>query len=57
MEPKLPKNDVLSSEPAAKKPYEAPLLKEWGTLKDITLAQSGGKRSDSGGKKGNNWTN
>jgi hypothetical protein len=57
LETKTPKNDVLSSELAAKKPYEAPLLKEWGTLKDITLAQGSGKKADSGGKKGANWTN
>jgi hypothetical protein len=54
METKSPKNDVLSSVPAAKKPYEAPALKEWGTLKDITLSQSSGRKSDGGkGSKSN----
>jgi hypothetical protein len=57
METKSPKNDVLASAPAAKKPYEAPLLKEWGTLKDITLSQSSGRKQDGGGNKKNNSTN
>jgi hypothetical protein len=57
MESKSPKNDVSSSLPAAKKPYEAPLLKEWGTLKDITLTQGGGSRSDKGNKSGQSRTN
>jgi hypothetical protein len=48
MDTKTPKNEHDSSVPAAKKPYEAPQLKEWGTLKDITLTQGSGTKSDGG---------
>jgi hypothetical protein len=55
MKTKPPKNDLGSSAPSAKKPYEAPLLKEWGTLKDITLGYSGSSGND-GGKHPRNRT-
>lgn len=42
---------------AVKKSYEAPVLKEWGTLKDITLAHSSGGKSDGGNKAGVSRTN
>lgn len=57
METKSPKNDVPSSMRAAKKPYEAPVLKDWGTLKDITLSQSSGRKADGGNRRGQQSTN
>ncbi len=35
--------------PIVKKPYEPPVLKEWGTLRDITQAV-GSSGNDDGGK-------
>jgi hypothetical protein len=35
---------------SAKKSYQAPTLKDWGTLKDITLANNSGGKNDSGRK-------
>jgi hypothetical protein len=57
METKTLKIDAPSSAPAVKKPYEVPVLKEWGTLKDITLSQNSGGRSDGGRKSGTSRTN
>jgi hypothetical protein len=33
---------------AAKKPYQAPVLKDWGSLKDVTLSSVGSRGSDGG---------
>lgn len=47
-----PTNDAgLTSDPSPeKKPYTAPLLVRWGTLRDLTL-QVGNRGSGDGGKK------
>ena len=42
-----------SSETPAKKPYTAPALLEWGTLRDLTQAV-GGSGGPDGAKKGTN---
>ncbi|HEY6981878.1 hypothetical protein [Reyranella sp.] len=47
------KTDRLADEnrtpqPAAKKPYEAPVLKDWGTLQDMTLANGPIGKKDGG---------
>ena len=51
------KDDAPSAAPAQKKPYQAPVLIQWGTLRDIT--QTSGKTSkssDGGGAKVANRT-
>lgn len=48
MDIKTPEKDDKLSVPSAKKPYEAPVLKEWGTLKDITLAVGSSRQADGG---------
>ena len=51
MEAKSPKKHPEGYDPSTKKPYEAPVLKKWGTLVEITLAMGAGGSAD-GGKKG-----
>ena len=46
---------TASAEPTVKKPYQAPALLEWGTLRDITLNIGQNGNSD-GAKKGSNRT-
>ena len=55
MEPKPPKDDLQSAAPPAKKAYKTPVLVTWGTMKDITLTNSGSHSHD-GGKKSNAFT-
>ncbi|HZQ02108.1 MAG TPA: lasso RiPP family leader peptide-containing protein [Reyranella sp.] len=48
------KDEAATASPAAKsekKPYEAPALIQWGTLRDLTLAVGSSGASDFGGKK------
>lgn len=42
------KDDNALSPPTAKKPYEAPVLKDWGTLADITLTNGNNGKADGG---------
>jgi hypothetical protein len=35
-----------AQQPAQKMPYQTPVLKDWGTLKDITLQSGSGGKSD-----------
>jgi hypothetical protein len=42
--------DRVSEQPTAKKPYSAPVLVTWGTLRDIT--QKNGNKGNSDGGKG-----
>jgi len=47
MQSKFPEKNAESALPCAKKPYEAPVLKPWGSLKDITLAAGSHKNDNS----------
>jgi len=40
--------DLQSEQPPAKKPYSAPVLVTWGTLRDITQAVGGAGNPDGG---------
>jgi hypothetical protein len=53
-----PANDTnLGAEPSPeKKAYAAPVLLEWGTLRDLTLAVGNRGRSDGGKKSGQKRT-
>lgn len=51
--PKTDKTDLPASTP--KKPYRAPELLEWGSMRDITLA-SGSSGGPDGAKKGSTKT-
>ena len=51
MEAKSPKKHPEGYDPSTKKPYEAPVLKEWGTLVEMTLAMGAAGSAD-GGKRG-----
>jgi hypothetical protein len=55
MQSKFPEKSPESALPCEKKPYEAPVLKPWGSLKDITLA--GGSRKNDNAKNFNSRTN
>lgn len=48
MKAKPLETEVQARAPAVKKPYEAPVLKDWGTLRDITLSNSNQGNSDGG---------
>jgi hypothetical protein len=48
MKAEFPKDEGRRPAPTAKKPYEAPVLRDWGTLKDITLSTGTQTHSDGG---------
>lgn len=50
--PTPPRPDQDTKDVQAKKPYEAPVLVRWGTLRDLTQSV-GARGSSDGGRKGN----
>jgi hypothetical protein len=54
--PTTPVSPAESSQPAARKPYQAPQLQVYGDLAEITQAISGSKTNDGAGHPNKHFT-